>query len=210
MVRYGISQGTTGCLMGLDVGTRWVGVAVTDRKCQLASPLLTLEREKGASGARHPPARAAATSRQGTHTRPAGDVHSPPQADTLPPPPPPPSSITTDCTTFQESLARRQRTSAAWCRSTPSAASWWGGRSNCRARRGSCAIVCAASWRACKRLRRVVAAAAAAASIWRHCRQCCGTNDLARSRRAPVCRNSRSGICARRSTRRRRIVWPLR
>jgi RNase H-fold protein (predicted Holliday junction resolvase) len=50
MVRYGISQGTTGCLMGLDVGTRWVGVAVTDRKCQLASPLLTLEREKGARG----------------------------------------------------------------------------------------------------------------------------------------------------------------
>ena len=47
LIQSNLARGASAALLGIDVGTRWVGVGVTDRDCRFAVPLTTLERVPG-------------------------------------------------------------------------------------------------------------------------------------------------------------------
>ena len=47
VVRANAANRLGAALVGVDVGARWVGLAVTDRQCRIVAPLATLERVPG-------------------------------------------------------------------------------------------------------------------------------------------------------------------
>ena len=47
LIQSNLARGASAALLGIDVGTRWVGVGVTDRDCRFAVPLTTVERVPG-------------------------------------------------------------------------------------------------------------------------------------------------------------------
>ena len=47
LIRSRLARGASAALLGMDVGTRWIGIGVTDRECRLTIPLTTVERVPG-------------------------------------------------------------------------------------------------------------------------------------------------------------------